>query len=277
MLPLSSRLVRSFSNCYSRRLCRYPECLILNCLGGGLAVSLTLWLRDNLDKYPMPAAVVCLSPWLDLTLSHPSFVLNRPFDHLTGIIGDESTKRKQGQFLPYAKDDVLHHPYLSPVYAKRRKNDADVMPPILIQVGKCELFRDESLAFYTSVFPGCRIRVEVFEDMCHVFQLLAPVEMFGRYSFMKCGEFIDSVGAGTVERKCVEYIKGGRSIEDIEEHALVDPEKVIENGRKELMKLFGGNLRDMMPSVPMGVKIGSEDLTDVKSIVVRDREEILEF
>lgn len=54
-------------------------------------------------------------------------------------------------------------------------------------------------------------------DMCHVFQLLAPVELFGRYSFQKLNEFCENVAShGTIERKCVEYIKGGANVQDIE-------------------------------------------------------------
>jgi acetyl esterase/lipase len=192
-------------------------------------------------------------------------VLNRPFDHLTGIIGDENSRRKRiclflhlaGQFLPYAKDDVLHHPYVSPIYTKRRVDDEVVIPPILLQVGKCELFRDEAIAFYTRVFPGVRIRLEVFEDMCHVWQLLGPVEMFGRYSFHKVGVFVDGIIAGNVvERNAVEYRKGGSEMGDVEEHVLEDLEEWIEEGRRDLERLFGDGLGGLLPKVPEGEEIG---------------------
>ena len=102
------------------------------------------WLRDH-PQYGMPGGSVGLSPWLDLTLSHPSyffytyhhplaysfnrFILNRPHDYLTAIIGDEN-----GNMVSKSKgllnSNRVHHyvpcnsqlfdPYISPVYAHVR-------------------------------------------------------------------------------------------------------------------------------------------------------------
>lgn len=35
------------------------------CVGGGLAIAATAWLRDSCEDYPLPAALALLSPWVD--------------------------------------------------------------------------------------------------------------------------------------------------------------------------------------------------------------------
>ena len=42
--------------------------------GGGLAMCLTMYLRDH--KMPMPAGIVAMSPWTDLTASGESYETN---------------------------------------------------------------------------------------------------------------------------------------------------------------------------------------------------------
>ncbi len=48
--------------------------------GGGMALALTMYLRDEgyLDK--LPRALVLMSPWVDLTMSCGSWDTNRKFD-----------------------------------------------------------------------------------------------------------------------------------------------------------------------------------------------------
>ena len=59
--------------------------------GGGLCISLMLYLRDH--NLRLPDAIIGLSPWLDLTFSHPSAIINRPYDYITSMLGDENTIR----------------------------------------------------------------------------------------------------------------------------------------------------------------------------------------
>lgn len=48
--------------------------------GGNLCFSLLLWLKQN--NYPLPAGVVAFSPWIDLTHSQPSYIINAPYDYV---------------------------------------------------------------------------------------------------------------------------------------------------------------------------------------------------
>jgi acetyl esterase/lipase len=57
--------------------------------GGNLAISLVLWLREH-PEHDMPLGVFVVSPWLDLTFSTASIILNRPWDYLPNFLGDHA-------------------------------------------------------------------------------------------------------------------------------------------------------------------------------------------
>ena len=53
-----------------------PEKIIIagDSAGGGLTLALTLYLRDH--SIPMPAGIIVMSPWADLTCSGESYTTN---------------------------------------------------------------------------------------------------------------------------------------------------------------------------------------------------------
>lgn len=98
--------------------------------GGGLALSLSLLLRDH-GSLPQPLSLVTWSPWLDLTQSLPSFKENAltdciPYEGFThcyskavdGMFEDESTSghqvRQRAQV--YCPDSHLRIKYVSPLF-----------------------------------------------------------------------------------------------------------------------------------------------------------------
>jgi epsilon-lactone hydrolase len=127
--------------------------------GGGLSVSATLALRDLSES--LPAALVCLSPWVDLTSSGVSYRENREKDPYLV----EELVRKTAQ--AYVADESLDNRLISPVFA-----DFSEFPPMFIQVGSIEiLLSDAHLLAKKAQQAGVEVHLKVWEGMWHVWQI----------------------------------------------------------------------------------------------------------
>ncbi|CAG8444078.1 7322_t:CDS:2 [Scutellospora calospora] len=145
--------------------------------GGGLAMAMTLFLRDA--GLPLPCGIVGWSPWVDLTHSMPSsldpnlvgldllcpMTMFRPKPKVSSpaweqyqkdsqkladqikkkkplIVGDESFQRDE-QIQMYCNNEALAIPYVSPLLAE----SLGEMPPMLLQVGEVERIHNEVVLF----------------------------------------------------------------------------------------------------------------------------------
>ena len=127
--------------------------------GGGLALASALSLRDG--RKTLPAALVLLSPWVDLVASK------------------EFAK-------PYAGDEDPANPLISPLYADLRG-----LPPTLIQAGGSEfLLRDSQQLNEKMEASKVDVRFSVYKGMNHVFQALAPFVPESRKAIDEIGEFV---------------------------------------------------------------------------------------
>ncbi|MBN8953189.1 MULTISPECIES: alpha/beta hydrolase [unclassified Rhizobium] len=134
-----------------------PENVIIGgrSAGGNLAAAMTLRARD--EGLPLPAALVLLSPELDLTESGDSFQVNRLVDVVL-----------PGSLMPnnllYAKGADLAHPYLSPLFGDFSKG----FPPTFLQSGTRDLFLSNAVRMHR-LLRRAEIPVElhVFEAMPH--------------------------------------------------------------------------------------------------------------
>ncbi|KAI9266315.1 alpha/beta hydrolase fold-domain-containing protein [Helicostylum pulchrum] len=135
--------------------------------GGGLAMALLVYLRDH--AYPLPETSILISPWVDLTYSHQSWVNAEGHDYLpsrpdfTALMNPARFYLGPEQYYKLGK-----HPYASPLFME----DYDNLPPILIQSGGSETMTDEVRTF-ADKFIECRNTMskhEEYEDMIHDFQ-----------------------------------------------------------------------------------------------------------
>ncbi len=146
--------------------------------GGGLAFSLMLRLRD--EGGPLPAAAAALSPWTDLALSGASFRLN---DSADPLINAEQVRQLVDYYLAGADPRM---PYASPLYGR-----PEGLPPTLIQVGSDEVLRDDAVRMADGMrAAGCRVELEIWPHMPHVWHLFAPVMPEARRAIERVGEFI---------------------------------------------------------------------------------------
>lgn len=124
--------------------------------GGGLAALTALALRDAGD--PPPAALVLLSPWVDLTLRTAPATPPRGEAMITRPWGEACAAHLLGAADARAA---------SPLSADLRG-----LPPTLIQCGTDELLHTEALRFHDALqAAGVPVRCEITQRRWHVFQL----------------------------------------------------------------------------------------------------------
>ncbi len=154
-----------------------PACMAIagDSAGGGLVVSGLAAIRDR--GLPLPAAAVCLSPWVDLTLSSRS-VRSSPGD-------PECQPAFLGAMVSYyLAGRQVDARQASPLFA-----DLGGLPPFLIQVGDVEALLDDSVNL-TRRLTAARVPValEQWEGMIHVWHRFAP-------RLPEAVEAIDRIGA----------------------------------------------------------------------------------
>ena len=146
--------------------------------GGGLALSLLLRLRD--EGVALPAAAVALSPWTDLALTGRSFTANAGADPL---LSADQARRFVGYYLAGADP---RSPYASPLYGEPAG-----LPPTIIQVGSDEVLRDDAVRMAERMrAAGCRVELEIWPRMPHVWHLFAPVMPEAHRAILRIGSFI---------------------------------------------------------------------------------------
>ena len=128
--------------------------------GGGLSMALTMYLRDH--KYPMPAGVIAMSPWTDLTSRGESYQTNYEKDPLFGKTRDSLIYNRD-----YVGMEDATCPYISPLYG-----EFDHFPPMLLQVGSYEMLLSDSTDVAKKARQqGVKVRITIYEGMFHVFQM----------------------------------------------------------------------------------------------------------
>ncbi len=146
--------------------------------GGGLTLATLVALRDAGD--PLPGAVVCLSPWSDLTGSGESVQLNAKADPFITIAALAYMAKL------YAGDAPLSDPGLSPCFA-----DLSGLPPMLIQVGSTEILLDDSRRVVEKITAaGGNATIDIWKGMPHVWHLFAPQIPEGRQAIDQLSKFV---------------------------------------------------------------------------------------
>lgn len=146
--------------------------------GGGLTVATLLALRDAGD--PLPAAAVCLSPWVDMEAVGESMTTKAEADPM---IRREEVLEGAGAYLGGAGP---RNPLASPIHA-----DLAGLPPLLVQVGTSEVLLDDSTRLAERAkSAGVDVSLEPWDEMIHVFQFLALLLPEGQQAIDRIGEFV---------------------------------------------------------------------------------------
>jgi epsilon-lactone hydrolase len=146
--------------------------------GGGLTVATLLALRDA--GLPLPAAGVCISPWVDLTCGGATYTTRAEADP---IVLHESVAAMATAYLA-GKDAKT--PLASPLFA-----DLSGLPPLLIQVGDDEVLLDDAVQLAERARKsGVDATLEVADKMVHVWHWFFPMLDEGQAAIDRIGEFV---------------------------------------------------------------------------------------
>ena len=186
-----------------------PEKIIIagESAGGGLAYALCLKLRD--EGKPLPAGIIAISPWCDLTLAGESYAKNREADPsltkerldffadcYTGAYSEEDIpKIKKISASPRGDIEKKRNPYVSPLFA-----DLTGMPPSLIFVGEDEILLSDSIDMRDKLFAsGCDVTLVTRPGMWHAYVLYCLKS--NAKDFDKINEFVKKCLPQGNERK----------------------------------------------------------------------------
>lgn len=148
--------------------------------GGGLCLAAALSLRDA--GGPTPAAVICLSPWADLSNSGASHAANAKSEALL------DTRDLDRWAALYAGGARLEDPYVSPV-----NGDFRGFPPLLIQVDRGEILLDDSRAVAERArAAGVDVVLSVWDGLWHVWPALGDLVPESGAAFAEMRAFLET-------------------------------------------------------------------------------------
>jgi acetyl esterase/lipase len=146
--------------------------------GGGLALATTLALRDA--GQPLPAALLLISPWTDLSLSGDT--------GRTHAWRDPMLSRAIGALWArsYLGRQPADHPLCSPLFAS-----LSGLPPMLIQVGTEEILLDDSRRLgQRAAGAGVAVQLQEYPGMWHDFQTHAGLLQEADAAMAEAGRFL---------------------------------------------------------------------------------------
>lgn len=147
--------------------------------GGGLVPAAMVAMRYLGD--PMPAAGVCISPWIDMDATSDTFVTNAELDPSV------SRERIHNIAKAYLGGKDSKSPLAAPLYA-----DLSGLAPLFIQVGGIEtLLGDAQALEKRAKAAGVQAELEVWDDMPHVWHHFAPILPEGQRAIAGIADFIN--------------------------------------------------------------------------------------
>ncbi|MDR3664210.1 MAG: alpha/beta hydrolase [Mycobacterium sp.] len=146
--------------------------------GGALTLAALVAGRDA--GLPMPAAAVCLSPFLDLEGTGESITTRADVDPIaTPEVIDVWAKA-------YLAGADPRTPLANPLYA-----DLAGLPPLLIQVGDHEVLLDDSTRLAERAqAAGVQVKLEIWPEMIHRWHSYAAVLPEGQQAIEDIGTFL---------------------------------------------------------------------------------------
>jgi acetyl esterase/lipase len=146
--------------------------------GGGLTLATLVALRTA--GVPLPAGVVCISPWVDLECTGGTMETKADVDPLC------TKKSLLEEAALYLNGASPRHPLASPLYADLRG-----LPPLLIQVGTEETLLDDAYRLNDRArSSGIDVRLDVFDAMPHVWHVFASYLPEAQDAIDQIGKFV---------------------------------------------------------------------------------------
>lgn len=146
--------------------------------GGGLTAATLVALRDSGD--PLPAAGVCLSPWVDMEAKGESMKTRAELDPMVNRV----------DLLRWAEYYLEGQPPTTPL-ANPLHADLKGLPPLLVHVGTDEVLHDDAVRLADRArSAGVSVTLEVADEMIHVWHFFAGNVPEADVSVAEVGNFI---------------------------------------------------------------------------------------
>ena len=161
-----------------------PDQIVLagDSAGGGLAMALCHTLKSRWRK--LPAGIIAMSPWTDLTGSGSSYQDNYDIDP---VFGNERSELIFDN--PYIGDADPKDPRISPAFG-----DFSGFPPMLIQVGTDEmLLSDSETVAAKARAAGVKVRFTKYNRMFHVFQIAGTLMDESKHAWAEVKRFLEEI------------------------------------------------------------------------------------
>lgn len=134
-----------------------PVVLCGESAGGGMIYALCFLARA--EGLPLPAGLIGISPWTDLTASGGSYEENRE--------RDPSMTGERLDFFASCYTSCRDNPLVSPLFG-----DLDGFPPSLLFVGGDEIMLDDSRRLHEKLLScGCASTLEIAPELWHAYVL----------------------------------------------------------------------------------------------------------
>jgi monoterpene epsilon-lactone hydrolase len=154
----------------------------------GASIAMGSMLAANAADLPAPACAVCISPWIDLTVTGASMTSKAsedPFVTREGAIASAQT---------YLNGADPRASFAAPLHA-----DLSFIPSMLIQVGSAETLLDDSVRLAgVAGAAGVEVRLEIWSGMTHIWPFFYPTVKAGRKAIAQAGAFVRAAMAGTL-------------------------------------------------------------------------------
>lgn len=146
--------------------------------GGGLTVATLVALRDA--GAPLPAAGVCLSPWVDMEGAGDSMATCAALDPM---VQRDGLLKMAAAYLGEAHPRT---PLASPLHADLRE-----LPPLLIHVGTRETLLDDATRLAERArAAGVAAELETWDEMIHVWHAFSPLLPEADQAVARIGEWV---------------------------------------------------------------------------------------
>lgn len=156
--------------------------------GANLAISSCLNFRAL--GLPLPKALICISPWTDLSLTGKSIRNNANIDPVLNIdllrfCADCYVGAPDHPHIFFSSSFDRCDPFVSPFYA-----DLTGLPPLLVMVGEAEILLDDAVRFSNKAeFYGIDSTLVIAEKMIHCWPLFAPILPEGQQAVEYIGKY----------------------------------------------------------------------------------------
>ena len=152
--------------------------LVGDSAGAGLVVSTLFRLRD--EGFPLPRAAVCISPFVDLTLSSESLTRNAPFDPLVQRLPISASVER------YLQGHRADDPQVSPIFGRFE----GLCPMFVLAGGKDALLDDAVRLVAAARAAQIDVTFELWEDMIHIWPYFAAIFSEGQLAVEQIAAYI---------------------------------------------------------------------------------------